>query len=195
MKELPEDYAKDEELWDAFKKGSQKAYLNIYDSNYQSLFNYGFKISRNKSVTDDCIQDIFLDLWKNRKRVNPVSKIRPYLLKYLKRRILKEVKGQQRNIEFEDFSVPLLNNESYEAWLIANEISEEIHNKLKAAIKELTARQKEILHLKFYQNLSYGEIAEVTSLKIGRVYNLIYEAIKALRNHLLIALPLLLYIQ
>lgn len=187
-----QDYVTNEKLWNAFKEGNSQAYLRIYDDNYQPLFNYGFKICGDKLLTDDCIQDIFLELWRNRNSVNQVSRIRPYLLQYLKRKVLAEMKRQQRNSEFDDFLTAGLTHESYETRLISNEISEEMSKKLKTAIGELTGRQKEILHLKFYQNLSYEEIAEITSLKIKRVYNVIYEAIKILRNHLLISVPLLL---
>ena len=40
-------------LWEQLKKGNQEAFLNIYQSNYQSLFAYGFKISKDKELTKD----------------------------------------------------------------------------------------------------------------------------------------------
>ena len=69
----------------------------------------------------------------------------------------------------------------YEDLLIAFQQSEEKKNRLRAALKKLTKKQLQIIRLKFFDNLSYEEIAAKTSLKQRTVYNLIYEAIRHLR--------------
>jgi DNA-directed RNA polymerase specialized sigma24 family protein len=49
-------------------------------------------------------------------------------------------------------------------------------------MKSLTKSQLEIIRLKFFDNLSYAEIATKTSLSIRTIYNLIYEALNHLRE-------------
>jgi RNA polymerase sigma-70 factor (ECF subfamily) len=48
-------------------------------------------------------------------------------------------------------------------------------------INELPSRQRELIHLRFYEGLSYDEIAQHTGLSHRTVYNKIYEALKKLR--------------
>ncbi len=61
---------------------------------------------------------------------------------------------------------------------IAFQQSEEKKEQLRNALKNLTKKQIEIIRLKFFDNLSYAEIAAKTSLTSRTVYNLIYEAIR-----------------
>jgi RNA polymerase sigma factor (sigma-70 family) len=50
------------------------------------------------------------------------------------------------------------------------------------ALSKLSPRQKEVVYLKFYENLSYHEITELTSLNYQSVRNYIHQAIQALRR-------------
>ena len=71
---------------------------------------------------------------------------------------------------------------SYEELLIAFQQTEEKKQILQNAIKRLTKKQIEILRLKFFDNLSYAEISDQTSLTPRTVYNIVYEAIRQLRK-------------
>lgn len=179
-------FAKDASLWSAFKKGDSNAYLTIYDAHYHTLFLYGLKFCNDALLTNDCIQELFLELWKNREIISPVKKIKSYLLVYLKRKILAERRKRllYTRGEFHDFEN--LQGWSHEEELIRQEQSQEQRVALQHAISRLTDRQKEVLHLKFYESLSYEEIAELTGLKIGRVYNIMHEAVRALKKSLLL---------
>jgi len=49
----------------------------------------------------------------------------------------------------------------------------------------LTRRQREAIYLRFYQNLSYDEIAKLMTMKVESVYNVISKAISLLKNTIL----------
>ena len=53
---------------------------------------------------------------------------------------------------------------------------------LLAALDELSPRQREIIYLRFYQNLSYEEIADIMDLNYQTSRNLLYKAIRSLRG-------------
>jgi RNA polymerase sigma-70 factor (ECF subfamily) len=104
--------------------------------------------------------------------------------------ILKEIK----RLKSEHCTDEMIDNLSqdvlpYEDLLIAFQQSEEKKIELKAALKKLTKKQLEIIKLRFFDNLSYAEIALQTSLSQRTVYNLVYEAIR----HLRVCLRLLLF--
>ena len=71
---------------------------------------------------------------------------------------------------------------SYEDLLVAFQLSEEKKEELQRALKKLTKKQLEIIKLKFFENLSCSDIAAKTSLAPRTVYNLIYEALRHLRD-------------
>ena len=49
-------------------------------------------------------------------------------------------------------------------------------------LDKLPPRQREIIYLKFYKDLSYEEIAVLTSLKVRTVYNTVYQALESMRH-------------
>ena len=58
---------------------------------------------------------------------------------------------------------------------------EEFRSNLSIALKALSPKQIELIRLKFFENLSYKEIADISSQSIKTSYNTIYDAIKILR--------------
>ena len=76
----------------------------------------------------------------------------------------------------------------YEELLIAFQQTEEKKEQLGRALATLTKKQIEIIRLKFFDNLSYAEISEKTSLTTRTVYNIIYEAINRLRESMAVLL-------
>ncbi|MOA34946.1 RNA polymerase sigma factor SigV [compost metagenome] len=78
---------------------------------------------------------------------------------------------------------------SYEQLLIDREQDSERKQRMEAAINKLTARQKELIRLRFFEQLSYEEIAERTSISVRTIYNTIHTAINLMRQE--VTLPII----
>lgn len=74
------------------------------------------------------------------------------------------------------------NELSYEEIMVGLQQDEELKNKLRVAIAQLTPRQVELIQLKFFEGLSYEQIAQRTSQSVKTAYNTVYDAIKMLRK-------------
>jgi len=171
--------------WERMAGGDQIAFINIYQSNYPSLLTYGFTLTANLELTKDCIQEMFLELWKKHAAVNKdVSDVRSYLFTWLRRKISKEQASVNKHAKAQNFEQRGQYTWSYEELLIAFQQTEESKAKLTNALKKLTKRQLEIIELRFFENLSYEEIAAKTSLTQRTVYNLVYEAVRHLREYM-----------
>jgi RNA polymerase sigma factor (sigma-70 family) len=173
----------DVQLWLAYKSGNEKALIFIYQHHYQPLYRYGFKISGDKDLTKDCIHDIFTDLWLNRQKMKEVHHIRAYLIKYMRWHLGKKIIEDRRFIDFD--KRPGSKDEmefSYESLLVNEQINREKREKLNLTLQKLSKRQQEVIYLRFYNDLSYEQIAEVMSLNYQSVRNLLHEAVKVLRH-------------
>jgi RNA polymerase sigma factor (sigma-70 family) len=95
---------------------------------------------------------------------------------------VEEIKG---NFEIE-FSV----EEEY----IENESSLVVTQKLKKMIDELPLRQKEVIYLKFFQEMDRSQISEVMNISPQTVSNLLQIAIKQLKRHWKSELLILIFI-
>ena len=172
--------------WERMAGGDHIAFINIYQSNYPSLLTYGFTLTANLELTKDCIQEMFLELWKKHAALNKdVRDVRSYLFTWLRRKISKEQASiNVKHANSQNFEQGSEYTWSYEELLIAFQQTEESKIKLSNALKKLTKRQLEIIELRFFENLSYDEIAAKTSLTQRTVYNLVYEAVRHLREYM-----------
>ena len=174
----PKEY--DITLWESFLTGDREAFGLIFRNNYPHLFQYGSKICRNLPLLEDAIQELFLEVWKNRNPAPTVS-VRAYLLKALKYKLLKEL-ARIHSTSFDETIGNGVFELGHEAFLIARQEDEERSQKVLLSLQELSHRQKEIIYLKFYQNLSYEEVSAIMNINYQAARNLLYQAIKALKK-------------
>jgi RNA polymerase sigma factor (sigma-70 family) len=171
------------DLWSDMIRGNPDSFLAIYENHYQSLFSYGFSLTANRELTKDCIQELFMEIWKTRQTLNKrVKNIRSYLFTWLRRKIFHELSrlsGEKNNQSL--FKNTLSNILPYEDLLIAFQQTQEDKFKLQSALKKLSKGQLHVIRLKFFDNLSYSAIAARTSLSMRTVYNKIYKALGHLR--------------
>src|SRR5688500_7458255 len=78
-------------IWACFKAGSIEAFSGMYCTHYVNLFHYGCRFTPDADLVKDAIHDLFLDLWIRRSRLGETASIKHYLLKCLKRRVVKAV--------------------------------------------------------------------------------------------------------
>ena len=165
-------------LWESFRNGDRDAFATLFRHHYDGLYRYGSKFVDNSGQLEDCIQELFIELWQSKSRV-PVTSIRAYLLKSLKYKILKTYR-QRRLLPIGDSQA--IFEWSHEDRLIAGERDAEKSRKVLNALDQLSNRQKEIIYLKYFQNLSYEEISEIMNINYQVARNLLYQAIKSLRT-------------
>lgn len=176
----------DQQLWDDFRNGSESSYSLIYQRYFFSLFSYGLKICPEREIVKDCIQDLFVHIWKNRENLGQTTSIKYYLFKSLKRKLIDNFSynskyspiGESNDDAFFGSVV------SEEQSIISNQLGEEQKARIVNALGKLTNRQKEAVILKFYNNLPNEDIASKMSISVEGVYNLVSKALNKCRQNL-----------
>jgi RNA polymerase sigma-70 factor (ECF subfamily) len=168
-------------LWESFRKGDREAFATLFRNNYELLFRYGSKFTGNTNQLEDNIQELFVELWTARSR-NTVASVRAYLLKSLKYKLLKAYR--QTRMTFPTGDIDGAFEFPHEHFLVAGEEEAERKRLLLSALEQLSGRQKEIIYLKYYQDLSYEEVSEIMNINYQVARNLLYQAIKSLKNRL-----------
>ncbi len=187
--EITTQLIKDSQLWDDLRAGNKSALKTIYDQEFQYLFNYGRKIFQRTELVEDSIHDLFVEIWQRHETVGPTDSIRRYLATSLRRKIVSTLKKESRSQSVDSFDmIPFDVELAIDEVIIAQELSEEQAMQLKKAFDKLTAKQKEILYLRFYQGLDYEQIAEVLGMKYQSLRNAVSRAIKNLRGDMVIIL-------
>ena len=171
-----------EELWEKLRLGHMSAIEDLYRFNYQVLYSFAYKICGDKELSKDCVQDLFVMLWEKRGQLNKVSKVRSYLLQSVWHSLVKSIKKQNRSINIDEknhFNIEVVFPE--ENQLYQKQLKEENKDKLNNAISKLSARQKEIVFMQYYEGLTIEEIHQTTELKYLSIKNLTYRAMLSLR--------------
>jgi RNA polymerase sigma factor (sigma-70 family) len=158
----------------------------IYNTCAPILYKYGQKITSDTQLAEDCIQDVFTELWEKRDTLYHIHHIKAYLIKVFRRRVISKMSKVQQQITHTAYAQEIEFNVSFsfEASLIHDEICEAHQKKLQTAVQNLTHRQREAIYLKFYEGYSYVEIAEIMTLEKSAVYSLIYKAMTQLREEM-----------
>ena len=163
--------SEDHKNWESFLEGDRVAFANLYKQHAEGLFKYGFKMTSNVELIRDSINELFIDLWNQRAQLSRVLKPKNYLIKAFRYKLLA---GKKKETQFE--KVYPINEEvtsSIETEWISNEEQLEQINILYRSIDVLPDRQREVIHLKYLQNLSTKEIAEILDINPQSVTNLL----------------------
>lgn len=164
--------------------GSQPAYSFMYEKYARLLYNYGYKIAQNRQLTEDCLQDLFLTILETRERLGHTDSIKFYLMRSLRREIVRKLNVQQRFTDNPDQDIDFKVEFVYEPTWLDSQISKERSEAVLRELNQLPARQKEALFLKFFDNLSYDEIAGIMGIETTSAYKVIYKAIASLQKRM-----------
>ena len=162
----------------------EKALEFLMRQYYTSIYNYASKFSKDTALVSDCIQEVFISLWQRRESATSILSLKYYLLRAVKNKLLKALHSSQRKAELANAEngYEFLQEFSIEKQIIDKQISEEKAERVRQALKKLSKKQQEIIYLKYYQHLDYGQIADLMSINRQSVYNLLHEAIQKLRS-------------
>jgi len=151
------------------------------------MLNYGLKVYGEPEIVKDCIHDVFLNLWKRRDGLRPLENVKAYLFTALRMRILEwhrqnKARDDRQQKYVQEDQGSLLNIEQV---IIQVEGDEELAQRLKEAVSNLTERQREAVYLKFFSGFSNDEIADIMQVNKQSVYNTISRALKRLEEYLM----------
>jgi len=183
----------DQKLWNELREGKHSALEKIYRTYFSDLFNYGKKFASDEATVEDCIQELFVELWKNRVRLSETDAIKPYLFVSLKRKLFRVVKKNRTSTDTELEETHFDAELSIDQLLINAEIDKEQKENLNAAFEQLSDRQKEILYLKYYSNMDYKSISETMDMNYQSARNLVARAIQKLSKNFKLSILLFFY--
>jgi len=176
-----------EELKAEMIKGEKASFNQFYKFYYPRLKYYGlqFNLKLSSYSVEDTIQELFMWLYKNHKKLNEIDNLEVYVLSAFKQNIYKEInktckKRQGLESNLNSLSVQPA-EDSVEHNYIKIEDANHLSDKANQILEQLPPNQKEVLYLRNYMDMSYKEIAEVMQLSEQVVRNYSYRAIQKLR--------------
>ena len=171
------------EVWIRFRSGDQAAFSEIYEEFIDSLFAYGSKITRDRELVKDCVQDIFVDLQRLQPNLHHPEYIEFYLFKSLKNAILHKAEENKRTN-----SLPIEEMVGFDLQFqieqdVIDPESDRIRTaKLNSILQTLDPQKRELLFLKFSTGLNYVEIGQILGANPDTVKKQVYRTLDHLRG-------------
>jgi RNA polymerase sigma factor (sigma-70 family) len=173
-------------LWQQIKNSSEFGLRKLVEKYFNSLQNYGYKFVRDEDFVKDCVQEVFIEIWSRRDRISTPDSVRAYLLSCVRKRVLRE--GYRQRINRDDEPTDLENDLSFvefspEWSVIEQESLAETTQRISDSLNQLPKRQREVIYLRYYQNLERDEIADIMGVNPQSVSNLLQAAFKSFREN------------
>lgn len=169
------------QIWQSFKEGDESAFKKLYEIHAPQLFKFGLKISREQWLLKDVIQELFIELWDKRNRLSDPENIGNYLIISFRNKLYKKLKQQSKIEGFDSNSNEFIQDSAEVLWVL-DEDENKAKSLLKEAIDQLSIRQKEAIHLKYFNGLSSKEISEILEMNVQSVSNILHRALTALKK-------------
>lgn len=177
----------DEELVVSYAEGNNSAFDVLLSRHQQTLFGYILYTVRNRDLADDIFQETFIKAITTIKqgKYTENGKFRAWITRIAHNLIIDYFR-QERNentISNDDYEFDLLNNshlcdDNVETVLVKNQVLSDV----KKLVEFLPDLQREVLEMRYYEELSFKEIADRTGVSINTALGRMRYAILNMRK-------------
>lgn len=162
----------DETLVKLYAEGNNEAFAVILSRYEKRLYSYILYFVRNNDVADDLFQETFVKAIVTIKhgRYTETGKFSAWLTRIAHNLIVDQFRDEknENTVSNDEVTTDLFNNTSLaEACVETRLISDETLTDVKGLISELPNAQREVLYMRFYRDMSFKEIAQVTGVSIN----------------------------
>lgn len=173
---------RDGALWTYLKAGSQKALSDLFLYHADSMYSYGFLLCQDKEKVEDCLQDLFFQLWQNHRKLPLVKNVKTYLIIALRNKIQSTFRSRSLISIQEVEDGELEGDASFEQRWIDEELRNDKSDLLHRFLQTLPNKMKQAIYLRYFENLDYSDIARVMNIRRQVAINTVHRAITHLRK-------------
>ena len=181
-------FSSDKELLEYLKEGSQGAFTEIYHRYWKQMLAIAYTFSKDKSVSQDIVQEIFAKLWARKEELN-IEYLNTYLGSAVRFSVFKLIYKQRRRLEIESQNVAdelsTLTEEQ-----IGTRFIQEYINKV---VEELPETCKMVFNYSRNHGLSTTEISMELGLSKKTVEGYLTKGLKIIRLNLKNAINMFLF--
>lgn len=176
----------DEELIADLGRGDAEALGLLYDRYRRLAMAVAYRILEDASAAEDCLQDAFLQVWRNHASFHPErGSVKSWLLTIVRNAAIDRHRGkegrarQDRPIDEVDY---LLGEDDDPYALAVESVQAE---QIRTAIERLPVEQRDAIMLAFFNGLTHQEIAERLDVPLGTVKGRMRLGLKKMRSLLI----------
>jgi RNA polymerase sigma-70 factor, ECF subfamily len=165
----------DEELMAQVRGGVGEMLGTLFERYHVALFNFFYKLTGQRAMSEDLVQDVFFRILKYRQSYHPGTGFRAWMYQIARNARVDLLRRQHPEISWEPEMSPAFVPEDQaqqdqQAFL------------LRTALLELPEEKREVLVLSRFQDLKYEQIAEILGCELSTVKVKVHRALHELRE-------------
>ncbi len=162
---------------------NESSYEELFKNWYAPLCKLIFRTLKDKALTEDTVQDVFIKLWEKRNELKIETSLKSYLYRAAINATFNIIAKNKRypKLSIEDMTTEISYSSNIEGEIQARELEQKINDTLMT----LPEGCREVFVLSRQEGLSYKEIAETLEISIKTVENQMGKALKVFRERLL----------
>ncbi|OXA95903.1 RNA polymerase sigma factor [Flavobacterium hercynium] len=171
----------EEELLQQFADGSEQAFTILYDQYKNVVYASALKITKSKTLSEEVVQDVFMNIWLKREELRDVVNFESYLFISGRNHIFNMIKKIAREDTFKDE----LKRGDFSFNATDSFLEDEQYNVLLDQILlKLPPQQQKIYQMARVEGLSYQKIGEILDISPLTVKKHMAQALKLIRTQL-----------
>ena len=169
----------DKVLFAALKKSNKKAFTLLYEKYWEKLYYIAYQHTQSIQESEDLIHEVFIDLWKKRKKIKIKKSVSSYILTALKYKIFRLYDSKTVRKKYADRMIQKGSNNSNVTEI---ELSfNELYHLIEHEIEKLPERCKIIFKMRRMEEYSIEEVAKKLEISTNTVNNQMTKASKILK--------------
>ena len=164
-----------------FQEGKIAKFDYFFEKYYAGLCVYAFHMLKSKSNAEDLVQEFFVRLLENRKKIEITSSVKSYFLRSVHNRCLDFIAHQEVVATFESYHLKTVTEEYFQDYTL---IDSELKHRIDQAIQNLPDGIRETFIQNRFDGLSYKELAANENISVKTVEYRISKALGILRKEL-----------
>jgi RNA polymerase sigma-70 factor (ECF subfamily) len=164
-------------LMEDVRSGKVEKLAILFERHHVALFNYFLRLTGNRPVSEDLVQEVFTRILKYRATYRGEDRFAVWMYKIARNAHIDFLRRQKETVPLDDQF-----EEAQSADLVPEERVERQQEAalISRALKRLSPRKQEVILLSRFQNLKYREIAELMECPVGTVKGMVHRAVQEL---------------
>lgn len=162
----------DQALLEIYQQGDREAVSQLLERHARRVRDYVRMLVKDNDVADDLTQEVLIKVVKvlDEGRYTDKGKFQPWLLRIARNRVLDYFRAQKqvKTVSESSAGFDILGSKNFAEPSIEDRlVSEQQAEEVRQLIEQLPAEQREVVKMRYYEGMSFKEIAEHTGVSIN----------------------------
>ena len=159
--------------------GSEVALVEFYDTFHSSIYNFAIRRLNEHADAADVLNDVMLQVWKNAGSFKGRAKVMTWVFGITHHKVIDKLRKSSRHVMTE-LEETLPDDDSFS--VTDSIMGAQRSDYIKQCMAQLSNAHRQVIHLAFFEELSYPEIAEIVDCPEGTVKTRMFHAKQILKR-------------